>query len=103
MAAFISPPAAAARSEELISQHIHARYYFAARKAKSKELRIAHCPAGKLVAGYSSKPLQGMLLATRRDALLGAREEDCKLHKEMYAEVLKRCDLLANEEDLHGI
>ena len=85
------------------SQHIHVRYYFAAHKAKSKELRAARCPAGKLAAGCSSKPLQGMLLTTRRNTLLGIREEDYSLCKEMHAEVLKRCDLFVNEEDLHGI
>jgi len=85
------------------SQHIHARYYFAVHKIKSKELRIAHCPTGKLVAGYSSKPLQGMLLTTHRNTLLGVREEDFKLYKKMYTEVLKKYDLFINEEDLHGI
>ena len=72
-------------------------------RVRCKELRVARCPAGKLVAGYSSKPLQGALLATHRNTLLGVREEDFKLYKEMYTEVLKQYDLFANEEDLHGI
>lgn len=85
------------------SQHIHVRYYFAVHKIKSKELRIVHCPTGKLVADYSSKPLQGMLFTTHRDTLLGIRKEDYSLYKEMYAEVLKRYDLFVNEDDLCDI
>ena len=85
------------------SQRIHARHYFAAGKLKSKELKIAHCPAGGLVAGYSSKPLQGSLLAKHRSAALGAKQEDFGLHKEMYAAALKQYDLYANEDGLFGL
>ena len=85
------------------SQHIHVRYYFAAHKIKSKELRIVHCPTDKLVADYNSKPLQGGLFIKHRNTLLGVKEEDFKLYKEMYTEVLKQCDLFADEEDLHDI
>ena len=84
------------------SQHTHARYYFAARKAKSKELRAARCPAGKLVAGYSNEPLHGALLATHRSTLLGVREEGFKLCEKMRAEALKQRGLLVDGEGLHG-
>ena len=51
---------------------------------KSKELKIICCPAGGLVAGYNSKPLQGPLLAKHRSAAFGVKEEDFDLYKEMY-------------------
>ena len=82
------------------SQHIHVRYYYAVDKLKSKELKVIYCPTEDLAAGYSSKPLQGSLFAKHRNVILGVREEDFDLYKEMYVPVLKQYDLYINEEDL---
>ena len=72
-------------------------------KLKSKELKIIYCPTEELIADYNSKPLQGSLFAKHRNVILGVREEDFDLYKEMYVAVLKQYDLYINEEDLFDL
>ena len=60
-------------------------------------------PLGDLVADYNSKPLQGSLFVKHRNVILGVREEDFDLYKEMYVAVLKQYDLYVNEEDLFDL
>ena len=40
---------------------------------------------------------------TSRNIILGVREEDFDLYKEMYVAVLKQYDLYINEEDLFDL
>ena len=43
------------------------------------------------------------MLAKHRNAILGVREADFNLYKEIYAAVLKQYDLYINEEGLLGL
>ena len=72
-------------------------------KGPASLLEATRCPAGELAAGYSSKPLQGSLFVKHRNVILGVREEDFDLYKEMYVAVLKQHDLYINEEDLFDL
>ena len=55
------------------------------------------------MAGCSSEPLQGSLLAKRRSATLGAKEEGCGLHEEVHVAALKQHGLRASKEGLLGL
>ena len=56
-------------SVEKGSKHVHARYFFVVDKMENKEVKIAYCPTEKMVANYSSKPLQGKLLVIHRNTM----------------------------------
>ena len=84
-------------------EHVHVRFYFATDKIRSKGLKIIHCPADELVAGYNSKPLQGKLPCRHRNAIMGICEEDFAEHKGVHVAVLKQHDLYEDEDDLMGL
>jgi hypothetical protein len=43
------------------TRHINVRYFFIADRVKSKEIQIAYCPTGIMIADYFTKPLQGLI------------------------------------------
>jgi hypothetical protein len=53
------------------TRHINVRYFFIADRVKSKEIRIAYCPTGVMIADYFTKPLQGLLFRQLRDMIMG--------------------------------
>ena len=55
-------------------------------KIKNKEVKIVYCPTDELVADYNSKPLQGMLFHRHRNVIMGIKEEDFAMYKELYIE-----------------
>ena len=45
-------------SVEKGSKHTHVRHFFVVDELDKKEVKIVHCPTDKMVADFSSKPLQ---------------------------------------------
>jgi hypothetical protein len=43
------------------TRHINVQYFFIANRVKSREIKIAHCPTGIMIADYFTKPLQGLI------------------------------------------
>jgi hypothetical protein len=85
------------------SKHIHIRYFFATDKIQKKEIRLIYCPTDKMIADYSTKPLQGSKFVEFRDLMLGILRRDYALYKEQYIAVLKQYDLYRNEDDLDSL
>lgn len=84
------------------SKHIHIRYFFATDKIEKKEIRLIYCPTDKMIADYSTKPLQGAKFVEFRDLMLGINACDYEEYKRQYVAILKQYDLYENEEDLFG-
>ena len=53
------------------SRHIHIRYFFVKDRIQKKELRVEYCPSHLMLADYFTKPLQGKLLTTMRNVIMG--------------------------------
>jgi hypothetical protein len=85
------------------SKHIHIRYFFATDKIEKKELRIIYCPTDKMIADYSTKPLQGAKFIEFRDLILGISKADYNEYKKQYIEILKQYDLYENEDDIDSL
>jgi hypothetical protein len=84
------------------SKHIHIRYFFATDKIEKKELKLIYCPTDKMIADYSTKPLQGSKFVEFRDQMQGIRAEDYDDYRKQYIAVLKEYDLYENEDDLYS-
>jgi hypothetical protein len=52
------------------TRHINVRYFFITDRIKCKEIRVAYCPTGDMLADYFTKPLQGALFRRMRDMVL---------------------------------
>jgi hypothetical protein len=85
------------------SKHIHIRYFFTTDKIEKKELKLIYCPTDKMIADFSTKPLQGSKFIEFRDQMQGIRAEDNDDYKKQYIAVLKAYDLYENEEDLDSL
>ena len=85
------------------SKHIHIRYFFVTDKIEKKELKLIYCPTEKMIADFSTKPLQGSKFIEFRDQMQGIRAEDYDDYKRQYIAVLKAYDLYENEEDLESL
>ena len=85
------------------SKHIHIRYFFATDKIDKRELKLIYCPTGKIIAGFSTKPLQGAIFVEFRNKIQGIRAEDFNEYKRQYIEILKQYDLYENEDNLSDI
>ena len=68
------------------SRHVKIKYFFITDKVKNKELRIIYCPTKQMIADFFTKPLQGGLYFTHRNAILGIQECDMPLYIKAYKE-----------------
>ena len=82
------------------SKHIHIRYFFATDKINKREIKLIYCPTGKMIADFSTKPLQGAIFVEFRNKMQGIESEDFEKYKSQYVEILKQYDLYENEDDL---
>ena len=80
------------------SKHIHIRYFFATDKIEKKEIRLIYCPTDKMIADYSTKPLQGAKFVEFRDLMLGIRASDYNEYKRQYIAILKQYELYDESE-----
>ena len=54
-------------------RHINIRYFFAKDRVDKGEINIRHCPTGKMLADYFTKPLQGKLFGVFCDVIMGRK------------------------------
>ena len=66
------------------SRHIKIKYFFITDKVKSRKIWVIYCPTKQMVADFFTKPLQGVLYFTHRNAVLGIKEEDMHLYIKAY-------------------
>ena len=85
------------------SKHIHIRYFFVTDKIEKKELKLIYCPTEKMIADFSTKPLQGAKFIEFRDEMQGIRATDYADYKRQYMAVLKQYGLDENEDDLDDL
>jgi hypothetical protein len=85
------------------SKHIHIRYFFTTDKIEKKELKLIYCPTDKMIADFSTKPLQGSKFIEFRDQMQGISRDDYESYKREYVAVLKAYDLYENEDDLDSL
>ena len=75
------------------TRHVKIKYFFVTDKVKGKEVKIVHCPSADMVADFYTKPLQGKLFTTHRNAILGINEADIPLYMKEYTTFIKSIDL----------
>ena len=68
------------------SRHVKIKYFFITDKVKSKELSIIYCPTKQMVDDFFTKPLQGELYFTHRNAILGIQYCDMPIYIKVYKE-----------------
>ena len=54
--------------------------------AKDKELKVIYCPTADMVGDLYTKPLQGVLYISHRNAILGIKDSDMHLYRKAYEE-----------------
>ena len=65
------------RSSTKQTHHILIRYFYVTDKLQDKTLTaISYCPTKEMTSDYLSKPLQGSLFQTHRNAIMGINEQD---------------------------
>ena len=75
------------------TRHIKIKYFFVADKVKGKEVKIVYCPTKEMVADFYTKPLQGTLFRTHRNAILGIDESSMPLYMNEYIKYIQSIDL----------
>ena len=85
------------------SKHIHIRYFFAIDKIDKRELKLIYCPTGKMIADFSTKPLQGVIFVKFRNKMQGIQVKDVGKYKRQFVEIFKQYDFYENEDDLFNI
>ena len=70
----------------------------------SREVKIMYYPTEKMVADFSTKPLQGKVFVAHQNIIMRICEDDYRIHKQQYKEALKRYDLWDKfEKDLFDL
>ena len=75
------------------TRHIKIKYFFVADKVKGKEVKIVYCPTKEMVADFYTKPLQGTLFRTHRNAILGIDESNMPIYMNEYTKYIQSIDL----------
>ena len=52
------------------TRHINIRYFFVTDRVANKEVSVEYCPTQQMLADFFTKPLQGSLFQTFRDAIM---------------------------------
>jgi hypothetical protein len=56
------------------TRHINIRYFYITSKIKNGSVRVIYHPTKQMVSDYLTKPLQGSLLRTHRNSIMGNDE-----------------------------
>ena len=64
------------RSSTKRMRHINIRYFYVTDKIKDGDVSVIYKPTHDMVSNYLTKPVQSLLFAKHRDALLGLYEGD---------------------------
>lgn len=71
------------------TRHIKIKYFFVTDKVKDNEMKILYCPTKEMMADFYTKPLQGSLFKTHRNAILGITDIDTPLYVDQYTQYIK--------------
>ena len=52
-------------------RHINIRYFFVKDRVNSGEVKLLYCPTARMLADYSTKPLQGNMFKKFRAVIMG--------------------------------
>ena len=81
------------------TKYICTCYYFIIDKINNKEVKIIYCLTEKMIADFSSKPIQELMLKQQRNTIIGLKEEDFEMHKAQYRRIIKKYKLWDEQED----
>ena len=75
------------------TRHVKIKYFFVTDKVKGNEVNIVHYPTADMVADFYTKPLQGKLFTTHRNAILGIDAKSMPLYSKEYTIFMESIDL----------
>jgi hypothetical protein len=68
------------------TRHINIRYFYVTSKIKEGSMRVIYCPTKQMVSDYLTKPLQGSLFRTHRNAIMGHSEDSISMYRKEYSD-----------------
>jgi hypothetical protein len=66
------------------TRHINIRYFYVTSKIKDGSMRVIYHPTKQMVSDYLTKPLQGSLFRTHRNAIMGHSEDSISKYRKDY-------------------
>jgi hypothetical protein len=72
------------RSSGKRTRHINIRYFYITDQIKEGKVSVTYCPTLEMVSDYFTKPLQGSLFRTHRNAIMGLSEKEAHKFKIAY-------------------
>jgi hypothetical protein len=72
------------RSSSKRTRHINIRYFYITDQIKEGNVSVTYCPTLEMVSDYFTKPLQGSLFQTHRNAIMGLSESEAHKFKIVY-------------------
>ena len=104
----------------LNSRHVSIKQFWSTDRVKNGNIEVKHCPTGKMLADFMSKPIQGSLFTRFREVLMGWKHistlfsihdqseecvENCEENKQKakkpkmtYADILK-CKIAVDKQN----
>ena len=76
------------KSVEKGTRYARIGYFFVTNKFEDKEIKVLYYPTDKMLANCFTKPLQGSLLITHRNSLIGIKEDDFIKYLKEYSELM---------------
>jgi hypothetical protein len=77
------------RSSGKRTRHINIRYFYITDQIKEGKVSVTYCPTLEMVSDYFTKPLQGSLFRTHRNAIMGLSEKEAHKFKIAYESAKK--------------
>jgi hypothetical protein len=77
------------RSSGKRTRHINIRYFYITDQIKEGKVSVTYCPTLEMVSDYFTKPLQGSLFRTHRNAIMGLSEKEAHKFKIAYENAKK--------------
>jgi hypothetical protein len=78
------------RSSGKRTRHINIRYFYITDQIKEGKVSVTYCPTLEMVSDYFTKPLQGSLFRTHRNAIMGLSESEAHKFKIAYEAAKKQ-------------
>ena len=78
------------RSSGKRTRHINIRYFYITDQIKEGKVSVTYCPTLEMVSDYFTKPLQGSLFRTHRNAIMGVSEQEAHKFKLAYESAKKQ-------------
>ena len=65
-------------------KHVDIRYFFVYDRVKSGKIKVIYCPTDRMIADFFTKPLQGKLFNTFREAIMGYDMKDLLINSKKH-------------------